>query len=58
MQEEAVAAHDDQRLLDGVDAAIHHIVQHALDRAALLLHALADGAQFRRGFFAQLAVAG
>ena len=52
----AIAAHDHERLLNGVGATRHHIVEHALDRRAFPLHALPDRAQLGRCFFAQLAV--
>src|SRR5207253_9989938 len=53
----AVTAQDDERLLDGVSAAVHDVGEGALDRGALMLDALADRAQLRRRFLAQLAVA-
>src|ERR1051326_6995856 len=53
----AVAAQDDERLLNGVGAPVHDIGEDALDRRVLLLYALANGFQLGGRFFAQLAVA-
>src|SRR5260370_19843026 len=54
----ALAAHDDERLLDGIAGAVHDVVEDALDGGPFRMHALADGRELGRSLFAQLAVAG
>ena len=53
----AIAAHHDERLLDRIGVAIHHIGQRSLNGGALLMHLLSNRAQLRRCLFAQFSFA-
>ena len=53
----AIAAQYDQRLLDRLAVAIHHVIEQPLNGVALLLHLLPDRSQFRRSILAEFSVA-